>query len=118
MDGRTVEIPRDLVLGIFPAAALFRHPLLKHQAVFCHQGKIYPLEGPVASGADTWLLVTATHGHLIKGLPRFDDDPALAPDASLTLAPAAPSVGTTEQDFDSDEEARLFKEMEELLKSA
>ncbi len=129
MDGSFQEIRREEALGIFPSTGLLQHHHLKSEAIFFQHGKIYPVLGPLPKSEDKnapqaerpWILLFESHGQVIKGLPTFDDDitlhlnttPAAKENPTLTLVPPQTNEAAPE-----DEESRLLKEMEELLKGA
>lgn len=130
MDGDTREIPREDVVGIYPAHGLLRHPALRDAAIFCFGGKIYPVTGPVGentpSGAFAdrpWILLFSDHAEMIRGLPSFEDEIDLHPALADTLAFPKALVAETfpsslAEDETSEEEAQLLAEVEALLKTA
>jgi hypothetical protein len=129
LDGSSQEIPREEILGLVPLTGLFRHPLLRFEAVLYTRGRVLPVTGPLpATGGKSsgpvetrpWLVLFHDHAQVVHGLPLFDDDVSLERTLELVPGPvaAAPEPESRSLEPDDEEESRLLQEMEELLKSA
>lgn len=137
LDGRTIEMPREEALALLPCDRLLRNPHLKADAIYCHEGRLLPVTGPLPdtftdetaeNGIDQrpWLLLRSNGLQVVRGLPRFADETKIslsptseAPVAQVLvmptrIAPANPPAPASE----ADEEARLLAELEDLLESA
>lgn len=123
MDGSLQEVRRNEALGLVPVEGLLRHPLLVSAAIFCYQGKILPVLGPLPEKIQNsgpcesrpWLMIFADHAQVVRGLPQFNDDIRPKKAAPTLVSPKTPKKVEISDD---EEEARLLQEMEDLLKSA
>jgi hypothetical protein len=111
MDGTVKNIPREKARKVLPVPQLLRSPALKSpiSALFCQQGKLIPVYGPIGEITDSdWLLLLEEGSYLIRGLPSFSED------QKVNLAP---SHSNQDSALDADLDAELA-EIENLLKSA
>lgn len=138
LDGRPLEIPRELARGVYAFENVLRNPNLKADGIYCLEGVPMPVKGPLPSATELaamasgpvekrpWLVLQEGFLQAVKGLPIFPDEmkislsterekPAVVILARPTLVPAAPTAAAMDE---AEEEERLMAELEGLLESA